>query len=152
MAGISSLKGRIWCVVRKSGRQCLMALITLGLMSKIQVNLVCFFQFICFEFLTSITFLFLASIRPRIIGEQEDFIRHETDIPLDERKCWDLITLDTLHAYCGGPEPTLEVRHLTLIPFSFFPSTSFRQLPTLLSNVSSSASRWNRRLHIVVTS
>ena len=112
MAGISSLKGRIWCVVRKSGRQCLMALITLGLMSKIQVNPVCFFQFICFEFLTSITFLFLASVRPRIIGEQEDFIRHETDIPLDERKCWDLITLDTLHAYCGGPEPTLEVRHL----------------------------------------
>ena len=35
-----------------------MALTTLGLMSRIQVDLVCFFQFICFEFLTLFTFLF----------------------------------------------------------------------------------------------
>ena len=89
-----------------------MALTTLGLMSRIQVNPVCFFRFICFEFITLITFLFSASVCPRIIGEQEDFIRHVTDIPLDERKCRDLITLDTLHAYCVGPERTLEACHL----------------------------------------
>ena len=34
-----------------------MFLTTLGLMSKIQINHVYFFQFICFEFLTSFTFL-----------------------------------------------------------------------------------------------
>jgi len=34
-----------------------MVLTTLGLMSRIQVNPVCFFQIICFEFLTSSTFL-----------------------------------------------------------------------------------------------
>ena len=89
-----------------------MALTTLGLMSRIQVNPVCFFQFICFEFITSITFLFPASVHPRIIEEQEDFICRVTNIPLDERKCRDLITLDTLHAYCGGLEPTLEACHL----------------------------------------
>ena len=89
-----------------------MALTTLGPMSRIQVNLVCFFQFICFEFLTSITFLFPASVHPRIIEEQEDFICRVTNIPLDERKCRDLIILDTLHAYCEGPKPTPEAYHL----------------------------------------
>ena len=29
------------------------------------------------------------------------------EIPFDERKCRDLITLDTLHAYCDGPVSTL---------------------------------------------
>ena len=88
-----------------------MALITLGLMSRIQVDPVCFFQFICFEFLTSFTF-FLTSVRPHITGEQEDFIRRVTKIPLDERKCQDIITLNTLHVYCRGPEPTPEAHCL----------------------------------------
>ena len=57
-------------------------------------------------------FFFPASVRPRITGEQEDFIRRVTEIPFDERKCRDLITLDTLYTYCGGPEPTLEARRL----------------------------------------
>ena len=34
------------------------------------------------------------------------------EIPFDKRKCKDLITLDTLHAYCGGPEPTPATRRL----------------------------------------
>ena len=54
----------------------------------------------------------LASVRPHITDEQEAFIHRVTEIPLDERKCQDLITLDTLHAYCGGPEPTLAARRL----------------------------------------
>ena len=35
-----------------------MALTTLGLMSRIQVDPVCFFQFIYFKFLTPVTFFF----------------------------------------------------------------------------------------------
>ena len=34
-------------------------------------------------------------------------------IPFDERKCKDLITLDTLHAYYGGPVLTLVARKLS---------------------------------------
>ncbi|KAL0000607.1 hypothetical protein SO802_014388 [Lithocarpus litseifolius] len=54
----------------------------------------------------------VASVRPHISDEQEDFIRWVTKIPLEERKCWDLITLDTLHLYCGGPELTPIARRL----------------------------------------
>ncbi|KAK9988934.1 hypothetical protein SO802_029173 [Lithocarpus litseifolius] len=46
-----------------------------------------------------------ASICPHITDEQEAFIRRVLEIPLDEHKCRDLITLDTLHIYYGGPEP-----------------------------------------------
>ncbi|KAK9990930.1 hypothetical protein SO802_025915 [Lithocarpus litseifolius] len=49
-----------------------------------------------------------ASIRPEITGEQEAFILKVTGIPLEERKCRDLITPDALHAYCGGPAPSEE--------------------------------------------
>ena len=100
-----------------------MALTTFGLMSRIQVNPVCFFQFICFEFLTSSTFLvFSASVRPHITDEQEAFIHRVTEIPLDKQKCRDLITLDTLHAYCRGPKPTLKAHRRKFIHFnpSFF--------------------------------
>ena len=31
---------------------------------------------------------------------------------MDEQRCWDIITLDTLHAYCGGSEPTPVARRL----------------------------------------
>ena len=86
-----------------------MALTTLGLMSRIQVNPACFFQFICFECLHR---LLSASVSPRITNKQEAFIRWVIEIPLDERKCRDLITLDTLQAYCGGPEPTPKARRL----------------------------------------
>jgi len=59
--------------------------------------------------------LFLASIRPHIIDEQEAFIHWVLEIPFDEQRCRDLITLDTLHAYCGGLEPCLWPVDLTLI-------------------------------------
>ena len=56
--------------------------------------------------------LFSANTRPHITDEQEEFIRRVLDIPLDQRKCQDLITLDTLHLYRGGPEPSAEARRL----------------------------------------
>ena len=55
---------------------------------------------------------FSTSVCPRITSEKEDFIHQVTEIPLDERKCRDLIILDTLHAYCEGPKPTPEACHL----------------------------------------
>ena len=50
--------------------------------------------------------LFSASVRPCISNEQEAFIRQVLEIPFDEQRCRDLITLDSLHAYCKGPEST----------------------------------------------
>ena len=64
------------------------------------------------KFLTSSTFSLSASVRPRITNEQEAFIRLVLEIPFDERKCRDLITLDILHAYCSGPVPTPVARKL----------------------------------------
>ena len=55
---------------------------------------------------------FIASVRPHITNEQKAFIHRITEIPLDKWKCWDLITLDTLYAYCGGPEPIPEARRI----------------------------------------
>ena len=63
--------------------------------------------FVYYKLLTLSTFLIFSKRTPHIIEEQEDFIRRVTEIPLDQRKCRDLITLDTLHLYCGGLEPTL---------------------------------------------
>ena len=56
--------------------------------------------------------LFSASTRPHITDEQEEFIHWVLDIPFEQRKCRDLITLDTFHLYFGGPEPTPEARRL----------------------------------------
>ena len=56
--------------------------------------------------------LFSASVRPHITDKQEALIRWVLEIPFDERRCKDLITLDTLHTYFGGPEPTLVARKL----------------------------------------
>ncbi|KAL0004794.1 hypothetical protein SO802_012355 [Lithocarpus litseifolius] len=55
---------------------------------------------------------FTPSVFPHILDEQEDFIYRVTEIPLEERKCRDLITLDTLHLYCEGPEPMPVARKL----------------------------------------
>ena len=57
-------------------------------------------------------FLIAASARPRITDEQEEFIHRVLEIPLDQRKCQDLINLNTIHLYCGGPEPSPEARKL----------------------------------------
>ena len=68
----------------------------------------CFYFFIYLSSvaLTSSFFFFSASVYPIIIDEQEAFIHRVIDIPFEQRKCRDLITLDTLHAYCSGLEPT----------------------------------------------
>ena len=63
--------------------------------------------------LLTLAFLFLSSYtRPHITDEQEEFIQRILEIPLEERKCRDLITLDTIHLYCGGPDPSAEARRL----------------------------------------
>ena len=50
--------------------------------------------------------LFSTQACPQISDEQEGFIRCVLEIPFKQRKWKDLVTLDTLHAFCGGPEPT----------------------------------------------
>ena len=54
-------------------------------------------------YLTSL-FLFTAQVRPQISDEQEVFIHRVLEIPFEQRKWKDLVTLDILHAFCGGPE------------------------------------------------
>ena len=49
---------------------------------------------------------FSASVHLDITNEPEDFLGKVQAIPLEERKWKDLLTLDTLHAFCGGLEPT----------------------------------------------
>ena len=68
-----------------------------------------------FHFLSDITNNILFSsayTRPHVTDEHEEFIRRVLEIPLEERKCRDLITLDTIHLYCGGPESSTEARSL----------------------------------------
>ncbi|KAK9997781.1 hypothetical protein SO802_017384 [Lithocarpus litseifolius] len=98
----------------KSGGQFLMALTTPGLTSGNQVVTVSLARrFTYAKVLTrSFSFSFSAFSRPAITGEQKAFILKVTGIPLEERKCRDLITPDALYAYCGGPEPTEEARRL----------------------------------------
>ena len=72
-----------------------------------------FFYVCLFQASNTIYFpCFSVSIRPHITEEQEDLIRRVTEIPLDQRKYRDHITLDTLHAYSGDPMPTSEARCL----------------------------------------
>ena len=70
-----------------------------------QGNLTVSFNTVCFPFVSAIA-------RPEVSDEQGEFIRRILTIPLEQRRCRDLITLDTLHLYCGGPEPTVEARKL----------------------------------------
>ena len=72
-------------------------------------------MFLLFFEVTLLTFLLFflsAYTRPHITDEQEEFIRRVLEIPLEERKCRNLITLDTIHLYCGGPEPSAKARKL----------------------------------------
>ena len=57
-------------------------------------------------------FLFVASVRLHITDEQKEFIQRVLEIPLEHRKCQNLINLDTIHLYYWGPEPTPEARKL----------------------------------------
>ena len=66
-------------------------------------------SFLCYFFgfnmyLTLCSPLFSTQVRPKIIDEQENFLRKVWEIPLEQRKWKDLVTLDTLHAFCEGPE------------------------------------------------
>lgn len=49
-------------------------------------------------------FLFSALVHPQITDEQKVFIHRVLEIPFEQRKWKDLVTLDTLHAFCGGPK------------------------------------------------
>ena len=77
-----------------------------------------------------LSFLVSASVRPSITGKQEAFIQQVLEIPFEKHKCKDLVTLDTLHVYCGGSVPTpaahklnsYSCRHEYLL---FTPVTSF---------------------------
>ena len=62
--------------------------------------------------LLTLAFVFSAYTRPHITDKQEEFIQRILEIPLEDRKCRDLITLDTLHLYCGGLEPSAAARRL----------------------------------------
>lgn len=54
----------------------------------------------------SLSFLISVSVHPSITGEQEAFNKQVLEIPSEKWKCRDLIILDTLYAYYGGPVPT----------------------------------------------
>ena len=72
-------------------------------------------QLCSFRFLSDVTNNVLFSsayTRPHITDEQEEFIRRVLEIPLEESKCRDLITLDTIHLYYGGPKLSTEARRL----------------------------------------
>ena len=71
-----------------------------------------FLLFLEVTLLTFLLFFLSAYTRPYITDEQEEFIHWVLEIPLEERKCRDLVTLDTIHLYCGGPEPSAEARKL----------------------------------------
>ena len=71
-----------------------------------------FFVLFCKYFNVVIIFSISTNIRPSITDEQEAFIQRVLEIPFEQRKCRDLITLDTLHVYCGGLEPTLAAHRL----------------------------------------
>lgn len=47
-----------------------------------------------------------------ISEEQEDFLQHILTIPLEEGSWKNLVTLDSLHAFCGGLIMTYKARHL----------------------------------------
>ena len=78
-------------------------------------------------YLTFCSFGFSAQVHLEITNEHENFFKRFWAIPLEERKWKDLVTLNTLYAYCGGPEPTPEAQWLHASSYhhkSLYPSTS----------------------------
>lgn len=63
-------------------------------------------------YLTLLLFLLSAQVHLQITDEQESFIRWVLEIPFEQRKWKDLVTLDTFHAFCGGLVPTPIARQL----------------------------------------
>ena len=89
---------------------------TLGIVRESGVSSIFIFYYPVYFCFVSNTFSFLAQARPQISDEQEGFIRHVLEIPFEQRKWKDLVTLDTFHAFCGGLEPTLIARQLHTFP------------------------------------
>ena len=111
--GIFSWKGRIGFAVRRSGRRCPTTILTtLGLLSGTQVDLVNYVPSVFEVTLLTLAFSFSAHTHPHITNEQEEFIHRILEIPLEDRKCRNLIILDTIHLYSGSPEPSAEARTL----------------------------------------
>ena len=50
-----------------------------------------------------------------ILPKQEAFLERVFEIPFKERSWKMLVTLDTLHAFCGGPIPSKKARQLDRI-------------------------------------
>ena len=101
------------------------------------ISIFFFFYFILYLFVKYLTssFLFSANVCPCITDEHEAFIHQVLEIPFEERKCRDLITLDTLHAYCGVPEPMPATRRLNSYSHrhKFFPHYLFLSVVSLQS-------------------
>ena len=57
-------------------------------------------------------YLFSILVRPMINEEQEEFINRILSILLANRSWKKLVTLDSLHAFCGRPISTDEARRL----------------------------------------
>ena len=91
------------------------------------------------------------SVRPRITDEQEAFIHQVLEILFDKQKCRDLITLDMLHIYCGGPEPMPAARRLnaysrrckSLLLCFFLPVVFFSS--AYLTSISYPSQKWRQR-------
>ena len=83
----------------------------------------------CLVFNIVFSSLFLASVHPQITDEQEAFICRVLEIPLGQRKWKDLVTLDTLHTYCGGPEPSPTTHGLNA--YSLLLTSIFLDVPFL---------------------
>ena len=86
-----------WGIVKESGE----SLVSLFVAPSAQI-----------VYLTFCSFGFSAEVCPEITNEQENFFKRFWAIPLEERKWKDLVTLNTLYAYCGGLEPTPEAQWL----------------------------------------
>ena len=107
------MKGWIGFAVRRSGRRCPAAILTtLGLLLGTQVDPVNYVPSVFKVTLLTLAFSFSAHTRPHITDEQEEFIHQILEILLEDHKCRDLITLDTIHLYCESPELSAEARRL----------------------------------------
>ena len=105
-------RGQSGCAGSKSRPTCPTGLITHGGLSRSLVSLRLFVSLLCLVLYLTQSFRFLASIRPEITDEQENFLWKVWAIPLEERKWKDLVTHDTLHTFYSGPEQTLIAQRL----------------------------------------
>ena len=70
------------------------------------------FKFCLLFIVVGLTVPFFATRhRPEVTLEQWSFLEKIFAIKLKKRKWAKLVTLDTIHWYCDGPEPTEATRH-----------------------------------------